>query len=304
MTDQDRFGLPSETVEEGEVEDVVEESISTRLPRADALDVDGAEAVLSSVDAKVIAFIGAYDAGKTSLVGGLYELLQVSPLTQASFAGSRTLHALEQICHNSRAASERDQAASERTKYGILQFYHLHLLADRSLSLLFADRSGEQYDEIIEESEEWVDLPELARADTICLVVDGEKLSDNIQRHNVKADITALMQVLVDRGTFERKADLAIVLTKIDAVDKSARREQTYVEFEALAQVVKDRAGKVFRKVESFRTAASPKHTEHHTGTGVGALLDFWLQEADPVAPTEPVAVEYGRAIAWLEPLE
>ncbi|KAA1233655.1 hypothetical protein FHL81_19935 [Agrobacterium tumefaciens] len=304
MVEKDPFGLPSESIEDDDDKETIEASISTRLPRADAMDSSSAEDILSSVDAKIIAFVGAYDAGKTSLVGGLYELMQVSPVGGSIFAGSRTLHALEQICHNSRTASKRDEAASERTKYGVLQFYHLHLLADREISLLFADRSGEQYDEIIEESDDWLDVPELTRADTICLVVDGRKLSNNVERHNVKADLMTLMQVLVDRRTFARVPDLAVVLTKIDDVDQSSRREDAYLEFDGLVHVVRNKFGRIFRKIESFRTAASPKQTDHSIGTGIGSLLDFWLLEADPVPTWEPPAIKFSRAIAWLQQVE
>jgi len=300
----DNFGLPSDSIDDEEVEEIVEVSIGTRLPRADAMDTVSAEEVLSSVEAKVVAFIGAYDAGKTSLVGGLYELLQTGPVGDTMFAGSRTLHALEQICHNSRTASKREEPASERTKYGVLQFYHLHLVSNRPISLLFADRSGEQYDEIIEEADEWLDVPELARADTLCLVVDGRKLSDNLERHNVKADLLALLQVLVDRRTFARSPDLAVVLTKVDHVDQGARREEAYVEFDNLVQAIKSKFTSEFRKIESFRTAASPKYTEQGVGMGLGALLDFWLLEPDPSPSWDPPTVVYTRAIAWFPEAE
>ena len=118
------------------------------LRSAQKLSLIDAEAILRQYSARVIAIVGPYDAGKTSLVAGLYDLFQSGPIQSIKFSGSVTLHALERACHDARAASERTVPDSERTPLGDVQFYHLGMVdgADGTRSaLLLGDRAGEEY---------------------------------------------------------------------------------------------------------------------------------------------------------------
>jgi len=97
------------------------ESAGIKLPSADRLSPVGRhQAVCGVVISCVVAIIGPTDAGKTSLIASLYDLLQEGPVAGIGFARSLTLHAFEQACHDARAAlatrrsAQRTDAAGSR----------------------------------------------------------------------------------------------------------------------------------------------------------------------------------------------
>ena len=77
------------------------------LAHAEALSVIEAESALRQKQCSVIALVGPQNAGKTSLIAGVYELLQRGPIANYKFAGSSTFHAFEQACHDARRDSQR-----------------------------------------------------------------------------------------------------------------------------------------------------------------------------------------------------
>ncbi len=81
------------SVEEDDLE-AIEEAV--RLVSIDAA------AHLREFEASVIAIVGPSAAGKTSLIAGLYELFLRGPVGAFEFAGSKTLHAFEEVCHGAR----------------------------------------------------------------------------------------------------------------------------------------------------------------------------------------------------------
>ena len=92
-----------------------------------ALDGAGASDTLRRSLSRVVGIVGAHNSGKTSFIAGLYDLFQMGTVGNIAFAGSFTLHAFEQVCHDARAASLRNVAHSPRTERGEVRFYHLDL---------------------------------------------------------------------------------------------------------------------------------------------------------------------------------
>lgn len=250
-----------------------------RLPDAMALETSRANRVLTVLPSRMIGVVGAYDSGKTSVVAGLYDLFQIGPVSGALFAGSSTLHGLELICHDARVASNRDEAHSERTKRGEVRFYHVDVRQDDELrSLLIADRSGEEYEEVADLAANASAMFELRRADVITILVDGRRLASPVERADTMGAIPLIIQGMVENGALARKPNIAIVLTKDDVVQASERKDRVMRDFQAIVDGIENSFGGSFGEIASFVTCASPRDAAVERGKGLAALLAFWIK--------------------------
>ena len=180
-------------------------SVSSRvgLPGASTLTPSETSRLLRGGDARVIAIIGPRDAGKTSLIASLYELFQAGPVSEIGYAQSQTLQAFEQACHDARAASRRGVPDMNRTPLGGVRFYHLSLAggpAGDRLALVLGDRAGEEYKSAADDVSVVMTFSEVRRADTLTVLVDGQRLIDPVARHNLRSEIVMMLQALVDGG--------------------------------------------------------------------------------------------------------
>lgn len=278
-----------------------------RLPSASTLTIADAAKLLRAGDVRIIAIIGPKDAGKTSLIASLYDLFQEGPVSGVEFARSRTLHAFEQTCHDARAASRRNVPHINRTPLGEVRFYHLDLgcgPTGESLALAMGDRAGEEYRNATDDTTLVSGFPEVRRADSLTLLVDGSRLVDNGGRHNLRSEITMIVQSLVDGDAVQPGQRLAVVLTKIDSVQASPRDKRAESDFANLLSSLKQLFGHVFSTIESFKVAASPKTDAMPRGTGVPELLMFWLKRAVVTPTAPPSKPSFERAFARLQPLD
>ena len=86
-----------------------------------------------------------------------------------------------------------------RTPRGEVRFYHLEIgkrATTENISLLLGDRAGEEYRELADDPSRAVSLAELARADSLTVLVDGERLLDAGARHNLHSEIILMLQGL------------------------------------------------------------------------------------------------------------
>lgn len=250
-----------------------------RLPDAFALESVRASSVLAQLPSRMIGIIGVFDSGKTSVIGGLFDLFQLGPVSDTVFAGSSTLHGLEIICHDARVASERDEPHSERTKRGEVRFYHIDVSRDGELrSLLIADRSGEEYEEVADLAANASGMFELRRADVITVLVDGRRLASPADRADAMGAIPLIIQGMVENGAFARRPNLAIVLTKDDAVQASPRKDKVANDFQSIVDNIRETFAGKFGELCSFVTSASPKDNNVERGAGLAEMLDFWLK--------------------------
>ncbi len=270
--------------------------VAVVLRSAQKLPITDAEAILRKYNSRVVAIVGPYDAGKTSLVAGLYDLFQSGPIRSVKFNGSATLHALERACHDARAASERTVPDSERTPLGEVQFYHLGMVYgtdDTRAALLLGDRAGEEYRSAANDAEVAKSFAEVRRADAITFLVDGERLASDVSRHQVRAELLRQVQGLVDGGATNARQRIAVVLTKLDAVLSSDNKTRALADFEADVAKVQRHFAARFSAVRSFQIAASPKTNAAERGAGIFDLLAFWLEVPTELQlPVEPVERE------------
>lgn len=274
-----------------------------RLPGADTLTLEGASRILRARDARVIAIIGPKGAGKTSLIASVYDLFQEGPVGGTGYARSETLHAFELACHDARAASRRNAPDMERTPLGEVRFYHLDLAggpAGDALALLLSDRAGEEYRSAADDVTDLPAFPEVSRADTLTVLIDGLRLLDAGARHNLRSEILLTLQALLDGGALRSGQQLVLVLTKLDAIEASPHRERAQNDFITLEVQVQRAFNGAFGEIRACTVAASPSSVAVARGTGVADVLALWAAPAaePPTIPeTAPAPV---RAFARL----
>ena len=300
------FGHAPVDVSEADSENS-ETSEGVSLPAADTLAVADAAGLLRSGDTRIIAVIGPSDAGKTSLIASLYDLFQEGPVSEIEYARSYTLHAFELACHDARAASRRNVPHISRTPRGEVRFYHLDLgggPAGSAITLAMADRAGEEYRSAADDASIVTAFPEVCRADSLTVLVDGERLLDAGARHNLRSEIMMILQAFVDGGAVQPGQRLALVLTKMDLVQASPNQARAEGDFAGLNANIERLFGHVFPFIQAFKVAASPKGDAMQRGMGVPDLLTFWLQPAVPAPTSPPARLAFARAIARLRPLD
>lgn len=266
-----------------------EEARTLPLPLGQALARDVASSLQRRRSSRAVAIVAPNDAGKTSLIASVYDLLQNGPVDNVSFAGSSTLIGFERICHDARTSSKRGLPHTERTSAGAdATFFHLDMRpADGKLvSLFIADRSGEDYLAAADDLTRAAGFFELRRADVLTVLVNGEHLATSAQRHETKAITPQIVAALVEAGSVRSGCRLAVVLTKRDVVLASPNASRVDTDFSELVDgIIEDHRGD-FAAVERFMVAASPRELANvHRGEGVDRLLRFWL---DPVAAAAP----------------
>lgn len=298
---------PEEHTEEEEIEEVETSAPFVQLRGAQTLSLEEASKLLRAAPTRVIAIVGPSDSGKTSLIAGLYELFQDGPIGDISFSRSITLHAFEQTCHDARSASRRASPHIHRTRRGEVRFYHLDISGagtPKFLTLALADRAGEEYKGAADDASSGVDFPEIQRADTLTLLVDGHRHLDSGARHNLRSEIIMIIQALVDGGALQNGQRLAVVLTKIDQIIGSPNEERALAEFSKLVKKIGELFTNIFTTIVPFKIAASPKSEDIKRGTGVAELLDFWKEPAPPLAEPAIITAAPKRAFARLRQLD
>lgn len=275
------YGKLRKAIEEATATDGALEQHTRQLDFANVLDVVEGSRILAARPSRVVAVIGTIDAGKTSLIAGLYDAFQRGPVADIQFAGSSTLHSFEVACHDSRSASRREESHIFRTPIGDARFYHLDLQKGNGsgiISLLISDRAGEEYLMVSREAVHAEGLFEIHRADTVTVLVDGDRLTNAIERHNVKAEVDSIIQGLADGDALNGRQRLAVVLTKKDAAVASDHADRVERDFKRLVSEMRRKFSDRFGQIEPFDTAASPKKPGFNRGEGIPQLLKFWLE--------------------------
>ena len=231
-----------------------------QLSGGDDMSVISADVFLRSRHARVVALVGGNDVGKTTLLASLYELAGLDRLTDFAFAGSETLRGFEARCHLSRAASNRPVPDTKRTPLTTdPQFLHLCFLKElKHVNLLVADRAGEAYVKMLD-SPTTISLPELLRADSIALLVDGNDLC-NPTRRQLQIARTRRFWIMLQQNDIVSRTGLSIqvVLTKLDILKKSKEGPLGLAAFEDLFNEIRNRYGNGGTPPTSHFVAARP----------------------------------------------
>ncbi len=261
-----------------------EEAKVLPLPLGETLARTDASSLQRRRSSCAVGIVAPNDAGKTSLIASVYDLLQSGPIDGFGFAGSSTLVGFEKVCHNARTSSRRGMPHMERTSAGAdATFFHLDLRPKEGelVSLFIADRSGEDYLAVADDLGRSSGLFELRRADVLTVLVNGEHLASSAHRHETMAITSQMVGALVEAGAVRGGCRLAVVLTKQDIVLASANSARVSGDFTNLFDGILEDYNAYFGEIESFVIAASPRNiADVQRGLGVDRLLRFWLRPA------------------------
>ncbi|MDY1032143.1 TRAFAC clade GTPase domain-containing protein [Stenotrophomonas sp. CFBP8980] len=298
--------LDIETIEEAGETDVRREEVKTLpLSLGEALARCDASTLQRQRSSCAIGIVAPNEAGKTSLIASVYDLLQGGAIDGIGFAGSSTLIGFEKVCHSARTSSRRDMPHMERTSAGAdATFFHLDLLSTQGelVSLFIADRSGEDYLAVADDLGRSASLFELRRADTLTMLVNGEHLVSSAYRHETKAITSQIVGALVEAGAVRRGCRLAVVLTKQDVVLNSPNAGRVGADFGEVVDGIVEDHGAYFGEIERFVIAASPRNiADVQRGHGMDKLLHFWLCAGLSPLPATQVRNSSTRLMDLLE---
>lgn len=245
---------------------------------AGALTNEQALSITSASRTTVVVLAGGVGSGKTTLLTAIYEHFLQEPVNDYLFAGSETLFGYERLCHFGRYASGLEEAWTKTTHKLEPPWLHLRV-RDRGLSkpgtdLLFANLSGEWFEQLATGKSNFEDFPHVFRADHFLLVLDGEKLAQGRLRDSERALVELLARRLIERDALASPDCMSVVVTKWDALVSAGTEAQEYADMavERIAQVAA-RHG----LLPHWRVAARPKSPEFPLGHGVPALFESWL---------------------------
>lgn len=263
----------------GDIVLVVDDELEILEDAGRLASVDAA-AHLQEFETSIVAVVGPSEAGKTSLIAGLYDLFLHGPVAQFEFAGSKTLHAFEEVSHGARLESGLIEPDSERTLSGPAKFFELTLgIANRKLKrrVLIADRWGEDYKGVVDNHPRPEEFFEVSRADVLTMLVDGERLVSPNSRYEVAEEVVATLQVFTEVGLLAHKPHLALVLTKLDLVENDTHGNRAKTDFDRLKARITSHFTTHVSGISSFKIAASPKVAGANAGEGLPELLGCWL---------------------------
>lgn len=249
------------------------------------LNLRDATNLLRKYNSKVIACVGQSEVGKTTLLASIYEYISNTIGESHIFAGSKTLYSFEQICHLSRAKSGSMKADTLRTPTtGHATFYHLAF--DHSggrKDILLADRAGEEYMDVLDDSTTCKNLYEIKRSDALLLLIDSNQLAGT-DRHAAKRNVKKMIQLLSSENMFLEGLKLILVMTRYDKVSIESREVADFTFQSVFEDVNKILIGKGISVVKHIVAARPDSLDEFEAGFGVKELLSIILE---PVVTSE-----------------
>jgi len=196
---------------------------TVRVHSGSALKFSEIDRVTRNSYTPIVFLTGDVKSGKTTLLGSIHDAFLFGPLCGYLFAGSETLIAFEERCFEARARSGATVADTPRTRYESGQEY-LHLKLRKAgpeqpfKNLLFADMSGEFYERAVLSVGELAEFQVLRRSDYLVLLLDGQKLMDDTQRHKVRHQGSQFVRRCREEGLLKDTTALQVLISKWDLV--------------------------------------------------------------------------------------
>jgi hypothetical protein len=278
----------------GESANDVEESVDSEEATSDTSDwlaviggyeltVDEASAITSDSDASVVMFAGEPDAGKTTLLATIYELLSSGGIPEFRFAGTETMLAFERACFPSRIASKNLKPDTVRTRHPRPRFYHLCLRQqagdDTRKHLLLGDVSGETFKRASDDDTEARKLHLLRRVDAFVLILDGDKLRNRKERQDVVERGLLILRSLLEAEVLLQHTTVQILVSKFDCFAPGDQNETKFLEH--LRQEFTTRFSGSFAQLTINEIAARPENDRFRFGHGVSEIMQPWLSDKD-----------------------
>lgn len=241
-----------------------------------------AEAITLQSLTHVVVFAGAEGSGKTTILSSIYERLNQGPFGGNRFAGSRTLFGFEEICHLNRIASGATRPETPRTQLSDeVQYYHIAL---RSMdpkairrNILFSAMSGELFRMARDSQEEAERLTFVRRADTLVILVDGERLANNTLRANAHADAVGILDCLLEAKLVSSNCLVDFVFSKSDRISAAGEAAVDFVRRTQEKLEAKFRARVPHLSFRSIAARPAPEAAREISQSGIAEALESWI---------------------------
>jgi hypothetical protein len=238
--------------------------------RTGPMSLAEADAFLRANGGMLLALVAPPGTGKTTLCATIYELALRERLKSLGFAGSETITAFEERCFLSRLSSPYEKPETPRTPGSSpVAFLHIALALEggQRLELLLTDRSGEHFDDALNQPERFGEFPEFGRADAVLLLVDADRLD---RAHHAEVNqIRKLVIGLGQAGRLENRR-LVLVMTKIDKIPA----ERWLVVQERIEKIHKDSARRVpSAEISIHYTTCRTRPGSAEIGEGISELI-------------------------------
>lgn len=233
----------------------------------------------------VIGIVAGPDVGKTTLISALYEHITRGKINQVRFAGSETLRGYEERCHLSRLASNGSKPDTVRTPTSSkLRFTHLRIDFESNIrDIIFSDRSGEHFDNVLNRPPTISEFSELVRSDVILLIVDLH--SFHSKPHEQTSRMRRLVMAMQGARQLENKT-VCVVGTKADLMESEDELNLVTAALQKLAEDLSSRADGT--TITSLVVASRRGNGPASAGQGYDQLLNLINQPAHlPLPYTE-----------------
>ena len=284
--------------------ELVNETVATKkqlLIGQSPLREQDASDILKANSGKVISFVGPVGVGKTTLISSIYDIFNRSHNLDINFGRSFSLYAFEKLCHSARVTSKGTVISTPRTSSSNgVGFYHISIIDSKNTrqEVLLADRSGESYIEMINDTSMVYQFNELKRSDLICVLVDSSDLGNVRTRHKTCRQTINLLKsvsVMFNQCHFP---SIALLLTKYDLVENTEREESCLKEAEKIkALFIKES----FITIPLIPLAARPSLEENGKPDKIGELWSMIETSNKPQIRKASTLVKSERSFYNLE---
>jgi len=249
----------------------------TATSEAASLDVRQCDRLLRERGAVLVAIAAGPETGKTTMIATIYELLHRDRLAGYRFGGSETLRGLEERCFLARIGSNGANPDTPRTPFAAqLSFAHLRVSTVYGIrDLIFSDRSGEYFDNVVDQPARIGEFIELTRADIVLLLVD---LHDLEATPHVCVSYARRLFMAMDQGEVLSGKTVCLVGTKADKLKGEDALERANAALSDLAADLSRRSkGKI--DVVPLVTASRRRSENGKIGEGLVELMRYVVKE-------------------------
>lgn len=284
----------SDDIDESPNDDSIDpsEALSDTLKKTIPL-FSGEEVSLSALNTityryrtNLAVILGESEAGKTTFLATLFDLLNIAPLGPFLFAGSQTQIGFEARCHLARTSSGRSEPHTQKTFATDFGFLHLALkhgdYSNDTKHLLISDVSGERIMRARNSSSEMEDLNLVKYAHRIVYFIDGERLAQPTTRNSTIHNAEQFIQRALDTGIFSKASELLIVFSKADTLHNHANFSVEQVQSRLEGKFKSQLKDIIFLSI-----AVRPQnhHDVFQLGFGVEPLLSYFFSFGDASVP-------------------
>lgn len=259
-----------------------------------SLDAVACDRLLRQRAGIVIGIVAGPDVGKTTMIAALYEHVTRGRIDGIKFAGSETLRGYEERCHLSRFSSNGTRPDTVRTPTSAkLSFTHLRIARGTKVhDVIFSDRSGEHFDNVLNRPRTIAEFSELTRADIILLLIDLNEFQ--INPHDQISRLRRLIMAMQGANQLTGKI-IRLLGTKADLMNSPADLESATTSLAKLASDLSSRTSGV--RIESVIVASRRGSGPASAGEGFDTLFNLlgqtdrscveFEEDAWPSSPTE-----------------